>query len=168
MKPYPTIADSIESLSQGEIERNNRKRISSIICMILGIPLIWWGIVKWTVIGYEYISYILVFGGLFLIGWGVVMLTSKNCYVCKETGERVRSQKIFLDPDQKDALLECMENEQLGDVLKHAVKRNSPLMLEIWQVNGHKLLYSQLLYYHDSKTRPISPVHKTDKEQMTI
>lgn len=167
MKPYPSIADSVQELSNGEIIKYKRKYILPIICMICGLFIIIWGIYNWNLIGYELTSYILVFTGAFLMGWGVVMLTAKSEYfIIRETGERIMPEKVFLDPEKKDLVLQLLNDGKLEDVLKHSIKDKSPLMLELWKTKGHKLLYSQLIYAHDSKSVPISKVIKHNKEEL--
>ncbi len=167
MKVYPTIADSIESMSNGQIEKHKTNTVVSLICIIGGIPLVWWGISKWTTIGYEFWSYLLVFGGLFLIGWGTVLLTSKHEYVYVENGNRIKPTSIYLDPLKKDVISDLLEKGDLNEVLKYSITNSSPLMLELWQVDGHKLLYSQLLYAQHAKNKPVTPVKILNKDQLS-
>lgn len=165
MDSFKTIPESIEELSQGEIQKKRKKRIIPILCIILGFPIIWWGIVKWTTIGSEQTSYLLVFVGLFLIGWGSVLLALRTQYfVLVKTGEEIKPQKVYLDPSKQEIVKQLLDDGRLEEVLKHTIKTRSPLMLELWQVDGHRLLYSQLLLSHNSKNSPISDVKTINKE----
>lgn len=157
MDNYKRISTSLEELSGGQIVQKKRKVVFPTACIIGGLLLMWWGIAKWTQIGYEMTSYILVFGGLFVTGWGIVMLTfNTHFYEVKETGEHIKPQVVYLDPVNKDLVLDLLNKGDLNAVIKKGIKQKSPLLLEVWQADGHKLLYSQLLYNKDGYQEPIS------------
>lgn len=168
MDKYTRISDSLEKLSGGQIVEKKRKVIIPILCIIIGLLLMWWGISKWTEIGYEYTSYILVFGGLFVVGWGIVMLTfNTHYYEVQSTGELIRPQRVYLDPNSKDLVLDLLKNGDLNSVLKKGITSKSPLLLEVWKAEGHKLVYSQLIYKLDSHMQPISDACITEKSKLS-
>lgn len=166
MSTFKPISDSIEDLSGGQIVKKKRKAIVPVICIIAGLLFMWWGISKWTQIGYELTCYVLVFGGLFIVGWGIVMLTfNTHYYVVAETEEPIHPQKVYLNPDSKEVISELMKSGNLEAVLSHAIKTKSPLMLELWQADSHKLLYSQLVYSLHAHPEPISDALVTEKDK---
>lgn len=168
MDNYARISDSLETLSSGQIVQKRRKAIIPTLCLFIGLLLMWWGIENWSKIGYEYTSYVLVFGGLFVVGWGLVMLTFNSYYEVQDTGELIKPQKVYLDPDSKDVVLDLLKKGDLNSVLQKGITGKSPLILEVWQTEGHKLVYSQLIYRHqDVGIKPISEAAVIDKSQIS-
>lgn len=165
MDKYKRISESLEELSGGQIVQKKRKVIVPILCIIGGLLLMWWGIEKWTEIGYELTCYILVFGGLFIVGWGIVMLTfNTHYYEVKESGEQIKPSVIYLNPSDKELVLDLLNKGDLEGVIKKGIKHKSPLLLELWQADSHKLLYSQLLYNENAHAQPVSEPVITQKK----
>ena len=157
MAEFKRIDESIDVLSKGEIERRKRSYALPIIGIFIGIIILVFSIVKVNDIGYEQTSYIGIIAGLFVIGWCIVRISIKaNYYVVKSLNREIRPSRIFIDPEKKDSALELYNTGKLDDVINMAIKKSSPLVLELWRLDGHQLLYSQLLYKSDSKLNPIT------------
>lgn len=168
MDTYKRISDSIEELSKGKVVKRKNNPVIPVICIVGGLLLMWWGIAKWADIGYEQTSYVLVTGGLFLTGWGIVMLTfQSNYYVVIDSQERIKPEKVYLDPVNKDKIIELLKNDQLEAVLNQGLDTKTPLLLEVWKANGHELLYSQLIY-HKNKNQHIPITHPMVTEKSKI
>ncbi|MDO5571639.1 MAG: hypothetical protein Q4F97_09300 [Bacteroidales bacterium] len=165
MEKYTSIKESISEMSGGDIKPYYKKRIIPIIFILLGFPLLIWGIVKWNMIGYEETSYALVFGGFFLIGWGIVKLSyDAEYYMSSSSGEIVKPHTYYLNPDSQTEIEALLNNDKLKDVISHSIKKRTPLMLELWNVNSKKLVYAQLIHKEKSKKNPISSVHVSKME----
>ena len=167
MEKYKRISNTIQELSKGAIIRKKISFIIPCILIIVGVIFMWWGISHWTIIGYDKLCYVLVFGGLFLIGWASVMMAVKaNIYIIRDTQEVIKPERINLNPDNIDLIKELLDQGNLREVLKQSITTTSPLLLEVWKNHGHNLIYSQLLYYDKSKYEPVSKPSITDKSNL--
>ena len=161
---YLNIKESIEKITEGQIQKRRKKLIIPIICIIIGIVSCIFGLLQWNKIGYEQSSYVLVFAGLFVVGGAIVLISANSYYyVYIRTGEIVKPQNIYIDPDKVEVVKQLLKDGDLESVLGHQIKKNSPLMLQIWRVDGHKLLYSQLLHNSALRKTPLSDVYVTPK-----
>ena len=157
MAAMKRIDESIEMLSKGEIEKRKRSYSLPIIGIFIGIIILVFSIVKTNTIGFEQTSYLGIFAGLFIIGWCIVRISVRaDYYVAKSLNREIRPSKIFIDPDKKDSAMELFNTGKLDDVINMSINKSSPLVLELWRVDGHQLIYSQLLYKNNSKLNPIT------------
>ena len=156
MEEYKRINDCIEDLSKGEVVKKRRSYFFPILCIIIGIAIILFGIFKSTDIGFEQTSYLAIFFGLFLVGWGGVRIYLKaGYYVVKSLNREIKPMKIFIDPKEKESAIELFKTGNLDGIINKSINKSSPLILELWRVDGHQLLYSQLLYKTNSRLNPI-------------
>ena len=157
MEEYKRINESIEDLSKGDIEKKKRSYLFPVICILVGCIIIFLGIYKSNDVGYEQTTYLAIFSGLFLIGWGIVRIyINADYYIVKSLNREIKPVKIYIDPNDKDAALALFKAGKLDSIISKSISKSSPLILELWRVDGHQLLYSQLLYRANSKLKPIS------------